>query len=329
MTPGGAIFTNNAGASGTVTLPPSNLSITKTAIPDPVMPSASVTYTITVTNGGPAAAQSVLVSDTLPPGTVFQGASGTGWTCAGSPGNASCTRPTLAVGTAPIITLTLGAPATPGTLTNTVTVSAASPDPTPANNTATAVSQVSATPGQADLSITKSDGGLEGRFGYPLVYTITATSGGPASVGGATVTDTLPAGLSGVTWTCSASAGSSCPASGAGNLAASVSLLSGGTATFTTTGTVVAGTPSPLLNTATITAPAGVTDPSPGNNSATESTVLGAIAFHTVDPCRLVDTRDPAGPVSGPALGANTSRTFPVAGRCGIPADARAGWPSP
>ncbi|HEX6739479.1 MAG TPA: hypothetical protein VF310_14470 [Vicinamibacteria bacterium] len=42
--------------------------------------------------------------------------------------------------------------------------------------------------------------------------------------------------------------------------------------------------------------------------------------LHAVSPCRLVDTRDPpAAP-----LAANTSRTFPVAGRCGIPADARA-----
>jgi hypothetical protein len=42
--------------------------------------------------------------------------------------------------------------------------------------------------------------------------------------------------------------------------------------------------------------------------------------LHTVSPCRLVDTRDP--PAS--PLAANSTRVFPVAGACGIPADARA-----
>ena len=324
VTAGAAVFTNNAGAAGTVAGPMADLSVTKTAIPDPVAPSQPVTYTITVTNAGPATATSVLVSDTLPAGTVFMGASGTGWTCGVSPGVATCNRASLAVGTAPIITLVLGAPAAPGPLTNTVTVSASSTDPTSANNTATVTTQVSNTPGTADLSITKSDGGLEGRFGYPLAYTIAVTNGGPASVSGATVTDNFPPGLSGVTWTCTATAGSTCPASGAGNLAAPVSLLSGGTASFVTTGLVVAGTLSPLMNTATVAAPATVVDPTPANNTATASTVVGAIAFQTIEPCRVADTRNPTGPAGGPALAANAARTFPVAGRCNIPADARA-----
>jgi uncharacterized repeat protein (TIGR01451 family) len=325
VTAGAAAFTNNAGASGAVAGPPSDLSVTKTAIPDPVAPSQPVTYTITVTNAGPGTATSVLVTDTLPAGTVFMGASGTGWTCGVAPGIiVTCNRASLAVGAAPLITLVIGAPASLGPLTNNVTVSASSTDPNSANNTAVATTQVSNTPGQADLSITASDGGIEGRFGYPLTYTIAVTNAGPASVGGATVTDNFPAGLSGVTWTCSATGGSSCPASGAGNLAAPVSLLSGGTATFVATGTVVAGTPSPLMDTATVAAPAGVVDPTPGNNSSTESTVVAAIAFHTIAPCRLADTRDPVGPRGGPALAANAARAFPVTGLCGIPPDARA-----
>jgi Calx-beta domain len=46
--------------------------------------------------------------------------------------------------------------------------------------------------------------------------------------------------------------------------------------------------------------------------------------FHPVTPCRLADTRGPAGPSGGPALDANSSRTFPVGGLCGVPATARA-----
>jgi len=44
--------------------------------------------------------------------------------------------------------------------------------------------------------------------------------------------------------------------------------------------------------------------------------------FHTLDPCRVADTRNPAGLSGGPALGANTTRTFPVAGICGVPSTA-------
>jgi hypothetical protein len=44
--------------------------------------------------------------------------------------------------------------------------------------------------------------------------------------------------------------------------------------------------------------------------------------FFTLTPCRVADTRGPAGPSGGPALAANTTRTFPAAGVCGIPGDA-------
>lgn len=46
--------------------------------------------------------------------------------------------------------------------------------------------------------------------------------------------------------------------------------------------------------------------------------------FFTLSPCRLLDTRNPNGPVGGPALAATSLRTFTAAGRCGIPATATA-----
>lgn len=41
--------------------------------------------------------------------------------------------------------------------------------------------------------------------------------------------------------------------------------------------------------------------------------------YFTVTPCRVADTRSPSGPYGGPALAANTDRTFVIAGQCGIP----------
>jgi pectate lyase len=43
----------------------------------------------------------------------------------------------------------------------------------------------------------------------------------------------------------------------------------------------------------------------------------------TVVPCRVLDTRNTAGPYGGPALSAGQGRLFTLAGRCGIPASAR------
>ena len=62
------------------------------------------------------------------------------------------------------------------------------------------------------------------------------------------------------------------------------------------------------------------------NNSTSEFSACVGVQtqFFAVEPCRLADTRDPAGPSGGPALSANTVRTFPVASLCQIPTSARA-----
>jgi hypothetical protein len=46
--------------------------------------------------------------------------------------------------------------------------------------------------------------------------------------------------------------------------------------------------------------------------------------FYPVNPCRVTDTRGPAGPLGSPSLRALASRVFSVAGSCGIPPGARA-----
>jgi hypothetical protein len=49
---------------------------------------------------------------------------------------------------------------------------------------------------------------------------------------------------------------------------------------------------------------------------------LKPTGFSPVTPCRVLDTRNAAGPLGGPALAAGQSRTFPIAGSCGIPSSA-------
>ena len=62
------------------------------------------------------------------------------------------------------------------------------------------------------------------------------------------------------------------------------------------------------------------------NNAGVSGTVVPPppAQLVTLTPCRLADTRNAAGPSGGPALQANTTRTFPVSGLCGVPPEARA-----
>src|SRR6266536_628297 len=50
----------------------------------------------------------------------------------------------------------------------------------------------------------------------------------------------------------------------------------------------------------------------------------GPFQFCTLTPCRVVDTRNPTGPVGGPSLSAQVARSFPIRGSCGIPVTAKA-----
>jgi hypothetical protein len=67
----------------------------------------------------------------------------------------------------------------------------------------------------------------------------------------------------------------------------------------------------------------------PAADSAVIEARSGTLAggdFYTVQPCRLLDTRNPSGPLGGPALSSGSPRVFPVVAQsaCGIPATAKA-----
>ncbi|HEV7672671.1 MAG TPA: zinc-dependent metalloprotease family protein [Thermoanaerobaculia bacterium] len=93
-----------------------------------------------------------------------------------------------------------------------------------------------------------------------------------------------------------------------------------GSVTFNSATSLTAVAPAQGAGTVSVT----VTNPD------TQSAVLPAaytyiapvFAFYSLTPCRLIDTRNPNGPTGGPALVGGTIRSFPVAGNCGVPADA-------
>jgi uncharacterized repeat protein (TIGR01451 family) len=145
---------------------------------------------------------------------------------------------------------------------------------------------------RADLAITKTDGQASAVPGQTLTYAIVARNAGPAAALGAPVTDAPPASLLGVTWTCVASPGSSCPASGSGAIDAAVDLPAGGAVTFTLGGTLDPTATGTLANTASVAAPPGTIDPSAADNSATDTDALTPVADLGVG---LSDSPDPVG----------------------------------
>ena len=75
-----------------------------------------------------------------------------------------------------------------------------------------------------------------------------------------------------------ASAGSSCTASGTGSINDSVDVDAGGTLTYTLTGTLSPSATGTLDNTASVALPGPLVDPTPGNNTATDSDTITPVA---------------------------------------------------
>ena len=272
------LTTNNTATDTDTLTPQADLAITKTDGQANAVPGAPLTYTVTASNPGPSTATGATVSDAFP-GAL----SGVTWTCAAAAGS-SCAAPSGAGNIAAAVTLLPAgnatftatgtvSPTATGSLANTATVAAPAglTDANPANNSATDTDTLTPT---ADLGVTKTDGQASAVPGTAVTYTITVSNAGPSASGLATVVDSFPASLSGVTWTCAPSAGSSCPASGSGNIAAGVTLAPAGSATFAATGTIAPSATGSLANTASAAVPGGVVDPAAANNSATDTDTL-------------------------------------------------------
>ena len=265
-------------ASAILTPTVADLSVAKTVNDNTPDKNQNVTFTITVTNGGPDQATNVALTDVLPAGLTFvsstpsQGSynSGTGvWTVGtiNSGGNA-----TLVI----VATVT-----TSGVKTNTAQVSASDqfdPDSTPGNSNAQEDDQssVDVTPNVADLSLTKTVNDSTPDKNQSVTFTLTVTNGGPADATGVTVNDVLPAGVTFV---------SSTPSQGTYNSATGVwtvgAVNNGATATLAIVATVT--TSGAKTNTAEISA-SNQFDPdsTPANNQSSEDDQASATVTPTV-----------------------------------------------
>ncbi|RKZ10804.1 hypothetical protein DRQ50_14190, partial [bacterium] len=169
-------------------------------------------------------------------------------------------------------------PSATGDLVNTATVAEPSGviDPNAANDSASDSDTL--TP-EADLAISKDDGVLIAEPGDTVTYTITAVNNGPSDALSAKVEDIFPIELINCEWSCTASAGAGCtPGPVVGNLSDFADLPVSAWVSYTAVCTVdPIAVYDRISNTATVAAPAGVTDPSTGNNSATDIDCLAVL----------------------------------------------------
>ncbi|MGH7193586.1 MAG: DUF11 domain-containing protein, partial [Candidatus Saccharimonadales bacterium] len=121
-----------------------DVSIVKTASPEPVDQGTNLTYTLRVTNNGPAIADNVTVSDPLPTEVTFTSVSTTQGTCNQSAGTVSCSLGSLSVGSQVTIIINVSASTFSSTTfaTNTATVTLSTGDPNSANNTSSVTSTI-------------------------------------------------------------------------------------------------------------------------------------------------------------------------------------------
>jgi uncharacterized delta-60 repeat protein/uncharacterized repeat protein (TIGR01451 family) len=125
---------NTATATVTVSPPNADLSLSMSGVPNPVISGNSLTYSLVISNAGPATATGVGLTNTLPPGVSFVSASPAGYTVSGR----VVSFPNLgslgagAVTSASIVVR----PTAGGTITNTAVCASGVLDPLKANNTA-------------------------------------------------------------------------------------------------------------------------------------------------------------------------------------------------
>ncbi|HZZ30144.1 MAG TPA: Calx-beta domain-containing protein [Pirellulales bacterium] len=280
INPGNNTATDTDTISGT---PHADLQVTASDGQNSILPGSTVTYTIVVSNAGPATVAGANIVDNLPStfssitfsATATGGASGF-WQNAFGNLNNTVTMPPGSTITY-LLTGTLSSTAT-GSVSNTATVTdpAGVTENNPANNTATDTDTVGGTP-TADLQVTVTDGQTTLAPGSTVTYTIVVSNAGPSTVTGANIVDNLPATFSNISFTATATGDASgFWQSAFGNLNNTVTMPPGSTITYLLTGTLSPTAIGTIANTATITGSAGVTELNPANNTATDTDTVAA-----------------------------------------------------
>jgi uncharacterized repeat protein (TIGR01451 family) len=102
--------------------PAADLAVTTSDVPDPVRKGQNLTYTVVVTNNGPAQATGVTLTDSLPADVSFVSATTTAGSCAAVSGTITCDLGVINTGASATVTIVVK-PKKVGTISNTARVS--------------------------------------------------------------------------------------------------------------------------------------------------------------------------------------------------------------
>jgi hypothetical protein len=141
VTPAGT----NTSASNFVLDNNSDLAVGVIGAPNPVFLGSNLTYTISVTTGGPFVAGNVRLTNVLPSSVILKSAITTRGTLSTNGNPITGALGNITNGTAVLVTLAV-VPNTPGTIVNTANVTSDNPDPASANNTFSVTNTVSPLP---------------------------------------------------------------------------------------------------------------------------------------------------------------------------------------
>ncbi len=182
---------NNEATAKVTASPQAELELEKESLTPEVHDGEHARFSLTATNSGPSEATEVKITDVLPAGLSYVSATGAGASCKAKGQEVTCTfAAPLAVDahvSVELVTQTSG----PGTRVNTATVTSATEDLEPANNTAKA--EVKVLP-SADLALHKTASVPFVKANGEVTYTLTVENKGPDAAKKVVVSDELPAG---------------------------------------------------------------------------------------------------------------------------------------
>jgi uncharacterized repeat protein (TIGR01451 family) len=328
---GNNVLPGGDGASCAIT----DLAVTNVVSAPSIQAGNNVTFTQTVTNNGPTAADGVVYMAPIPASSGFVSMSvPAGWTCitpaVGAGGVVTCTTPTLAnAATANFSLVVQTSSGTPAgyVLSETNSVSSNTPDSNPANNKATATTIVEASATAfpfADMAVTISESTSVPVAGANINYTQTISNLGSFTANVPTYSFTTPPNTTfqGITppagWTCVTPA-----VGGTGVINCSGSTLaSGASVSMPLTLKVNPGTAVGTTITATPSVSSSSQDPYLPNNTASVTATVVAAGSGDVA-VTISNSPNPVSPAqnysytvvasnNGPAAAANDSVSIPL-----------------
>jgi len=184
---------NNTSTSETPILTPAqaDVSVTKTASPNPVAPGQEITFTLAVSNAGPSTAENVIVNDNIsasitgPEYSTDGGATFNPWL-----GSLNIGALTAGASGTIIIRGTVSESAS-GCINNTAIVISATPDPDFLNNVSSICIAVATEEEGADISVKKFANKIKACCGELVEFTIVVSNAGPADALNVVLTDSL------------------------------------------------------------------------------------------------------------------------------------------